>query len=51
MEEKKKAGIQFQPKHCLGTSVPVHPQRPQPNSGAVGLVYWLELRHRWGRVL
>lgn len=37
--------MNFQPKYWLGTSVLVHPQKPQPNSGAVNLVSWLELRH------
>lgn len=41
MEEKKetnKDGLHSQPKYWLRTSVLVHPQRLQPNSGAVSLV-------------
>jgi hypothetical protein len=33
--ETQKIGINFQSKYWLGTSVFIHPQRPQPNSGVV----------------
>lgn len=45
----KKIGVHLQPQYWLGTSVLIHPRGPQPNSGTVSLVSWMELRHRWGR--